>query len=543
MNGDDTIRALLRTSLKICAAGSAGISLLETSADGTSSFRWAAVVGAFEGAVGRRMQRETSPSGWCVDFEAPQHFRHPERVFSSVADLPVAEVLLVPLRTPDGRVIGTLWITTPSEDRQFDSSEVRILTHLADFTAFLLAHPPMRHEGDEGVHTVERSCAELAEACERLRAADRRKDEFLAMLGHEIRNPLGAIASAAVLLDASCEEVARCSHLLDIVKRQTRVITQLLDDLLDVSRMTLGKIDLKRCHVDLGDAVHQVADSLAKEANARQHVLEVRTSGDLQAFVDPMRLEQIVTNLLTNAIKYTDRGGYIVVSVRREGDVVVISVRDNGPGIDDGFLPYVFDLFSQAGATYDRAHGGLGLGLTLVRRLAEAHGGHVEVRSDGLGKGSEFLVTLPATEPGRRGGLNPLSGVRANDIGSRPLRVLVVDDDVDSASLTGEMLTLFGHEVHVVNDPVAALDTAAALDWDLILLDIGLPGMDGYEVTRRMRAGRAHRARIVAVSGFGGAPDRQRSLAAGCDEHLLKPVSVDDLRDVVARTAIRPLSS
>jgi CheY-like chemotaxis protein len=359
------------------------------------------------------------------------------------------------------------------------------------------------------------------------------------MLGHELRNPLGAIASAAVLLNAtSYEESAHCSRLLDIVKRQTRVITKLLDDMLDVSRITHGKIDLKRCHVDLGDAVHQVADGLAKEANARQHVLEVCTSGDLQAFVDPMRIEQIVTNLLINAIKYTDCGGHIVVSVRRESNVVVVSVRDNGPGIDNGFLPYVFDLFSQGGATCDRAHGGLGLGLTLVRRLAEAHGGHVEVRSDGLGKGSEFLVTLLAAEPSsQRGGSSPCRVECARDIGSRPLRVLVVDDEVDSAALIGEILTLGGHEVHVVNDPVAALDAAAAFDWNLILLDIGLPGIDGYEVTRRMRVGRAHRARIVAVSGFGGAPDRQRSLAAGCDEHLLKPVSEDDLREVLARAA------
>lgn len=532
---NDVLDALLRASLEICGAGSAGVSLLEVGADGVEQFRWVALVGEVADHIGRLIPRYESPCGVCLDYNSPQLFERPARLFRYLEPNNIVECLHYPFFAKNGRIVGVLWIFAHENGRRFDTEDVRIISSFADFAAFALARQSAEHDR-ERLHAAER-CArsELAEACERLRNADMRKDEFLAMLGHELRNPLGAVANAVTLLENQTGGGPRTGRLIDVIRRQTRVMTQLLDDLLDVSRVTLGKIELRRRRIDLGRVVHQVVDGLTKEALAREHQLTIDIGESLFGIVDPTRLEQVASNLLTNAIKYTDRGGHISVTLRRDGDGAVLSVRDDGPGIAADFLPYVFDLFSQGGATTDRAQGGLGLGLTLVRRLVELHGGRVEVRSEGIGKGSEFLVRLPLADAEGATGADATGAVKAIVAPPRRLRVLVVDDDSDTAALSGEMLALLGHDPHVVNEPQAALDAAAATDWDLILLDIGLPGIDGYEVSRRLRAGRARKARLVAVSGFGGAPDRHRSFAAGCDEHLVKPLAVEDLREMLQR--------
>jgi signal transduction histidine kinase/ActR/RegA family two-component response regulator len=396
-----------------------------------------------------------------------------------------------------------------------------------------------------------RSEATLAEQTRQLQDADWRKDEFLAMLAHELRNPLAPILNAVQLLqhDGSDAQLAWC---LAVIERQTRHLTRLVDDLLDISRITRGIIELRMAPLDLADILARAIETSRPLIEARQHRLHVRfPRGRVGVTGDLVRLTQVVSNLLTNAAKFTDEGGEIRLSVDADAEGVAIRVRDSGRGIDQRKLSRLFDLFFQVDRTVTRAEGGLGIGLSLVKHLVDLHGGSVEVQSRGLGTGSEFCVRLPlladpSSLPLGRGIDSREGGEGREEMSSTPavggLRILVVDDNQDAANSLGSLLTHLGGRVELAFDGPTALQRLAARGVDLVILDIAMPGMDGHEVARRIRArGELEQPILIAMSGLGQSADRQRSLEAGCDEHLVKPVPLDVLESLIsARWGLRP---
>jgi len=396
------------------------------------------------------------------------------------------------------------------------------------------------HLSEEQVEFLRTVCHYVAVAQERVRAeeglrdAARRKDEFLAMLAHELRNPLAPVANAIEIMRThSGREPAERARA--VVERQLGHMTRLIEDLLDVSRINTGKITLKTQRLDLVAAVERAIETTRSFISASAHTLSVQLPPEpLYGNVDPVRLEQVVTNLLNNAAKYTEPGGQIRVCVERFGECARIRVRDTGIGISPGLLGQVFDLFTQGERGLDRSQGGLGLGLTLVRNLVHLHGGSVEALSEGPGCGSEFVVTLPLAEA-----VVPESVQRAESrepgparrsVGPNPHRLLVVDDNRDSAETLAELAEIWGFEVETAYDGLAALKRAGEWEPGLLFLDIGMPGLNGYEVARRLR--QDHRfidATFVALTGYGQAEDIERSKAAGFDHHLVKPVDIGKL--------------
>lgn len=372
---------------------------------------------------------------------------------------------------------------------------------------------------------------------ETLREADRRKDEFLAMLAHELRNPLAPIRNATQVLKLLGPADANQQWAREVIERQTQHLTRLVDDLLDVSRITRGKVTLQRESVDLSAIVHRAVEASRPLLDARRHRLSIDLAPDpLHVDGDLTRLVQVVGNLLNNAAKYTDEGGHIRISSLRDGDEARISICDDGMGIPADLLPHVFDLFTQANRSLDRSQGGLGIGLTLVRRLIEMHGGRVEAFSEGAGRGSEFVVRLPALpvtnghQPGSgHSGASPSPNQNAS------FRVLVVEDNIDSAQMMAFMLRLDGYEVSVIHDGSDAHNAARAFRPSVILCDIGLPGLNGYEVAAQLRTDADLKdIRLVALTGYGQEEDRRRSRDAGFDFHLIKPVDPVVLGELLA---------
>jgi PAS domain S-box-containing protein len=361
---------------------------------------------------------------------------------------------------------------------------------------------------------------------EELRKNDQRKDEFLAMLAHELRNPLAAIGQA-VALATRTSDPEHVHWSLGVADRQVRHLSRLIDDLLDVSRISRGKIELRRELVEATSLLEHAVEVVRPLLDERGHRLEMTIErGRLWVHADPTRLEQVVVNLLTNAAKFSNNGGRVALSARVVSRELVIRVRDEGIGIPPNDIPAMFQLFAQGDRTLARAEGGLGIGLTVVKLLVEMHGGSVAAASEGVDCGSEFTVRLPAAAPP---GVVP-SAAQAPRQSPRAgqLRILIVDDNQDSAASLATLLRLVGHEVAAVHSGPEAIESARARIPDLILLDIGLPGMDGFEVASRLRREPSCRdTTIVAVSGYGQEEDRRRSREAGCDDHLVKPVDCD----------------
>jgi signal transduction histidine kinase/CheY-like chemotaxis protein len=359
-------------------------------------------------------------------------------------------------------------------------------------------------------------------------AASRAKDEFLAMLGHELRNPLGAISNATRVLHQIGDQATR---LQDIIGRQTHHLARLLDDLLDVSRMTSGKILLHRQAVDLRETVAHSLAALEHEGKTGRHDVQVDTESAV-VDGDPTRLEQVVRNLLDNALKYTPAGGRVTVSVRREGDEAVLRVSDTGAGIAPDVLPRVFDLFVQAERSLDRSMGGLGLGLTLVRRLVELHGGSVAAASPGPERGSEFLVRLPHWLEALPPAPTPELATNA----SRSRRVLVIEDNRDAREGLRMLLETWGHRVEEASDGQRGLELALASRPEVALIDVGLPGLDGYAVARGIQAAPGGQVvLLVAVTGYGQPEDAERSREAGFHAHMVKPIDPDELATILTR--------
>ena len=366
--------------------------------------------------------------------------------------------------------------------------------------------------------------AERSRVEQALKEADRRKDEFLAILAHELRNPLAALSASARLLGRQAQKPEVAAMACNAVQRQVSHMARLLDDLLDVSRISHGRMQLHMDRVDVKEVVRSAVEMVRPQMESKQHALQVELGAqDAPVLADAVRLIQVIANLLNNSVKYTPAGGQIHIELRSNRKEVLVLVRDNGIGIAPDALDQVFDMFSQAGRTSSEAQGGLGIGLTLVKGLVRLHGGNVRALSDGEGRGSEFTITLPrahdAVQP------LPTSRPDISTEGIRPLRILVADDNLDSAMSWSALIEDGGHQVVTAYDGRAALEAAEQLHPQVALLDIGMPHLDGYEVARRIRASTWGReAMLVAVTGWGQAKDRALAREAGFDEHFTKPL-------------------
>ena len=514
---DELIRELLA---RLCHTldGDAAVILRKTVEDGETVLRVRAALGLDE-----PLQRETRvPIGFgfagriaaerqpmvvdALDEEA-------EDVSPYIRQKGIRSLAGVPLLTDDG-LLGVLHVGSV-EVRRFRADEVDLLQMAAERIAAAIERAERRD--------VERQAREAAEA------ANRAKDEFLALLSHELRNPLAAMMNAVVI--ARLDEGQR-ERALDIARRQTQHLSRIVDDLLDVARITQGRITLCREPLLLAQVVERAIEATRTWMEDRKHQVNVSLPTDmLMIDGDPVRLEQITTNLLTNAAKYTSPGGRIEVALEREGGQAVLRVSDNGMGVSADLLPRIFDLFAQGERGLDRSEGGLGVGLSVVKRLVEMHGGTIAAHSGGAGTGSEFVVRLPALAavPEQRRLPSIVAGHRAH------ARVLIVEDNPDASDALHMLLELLGHKVAVVRDGPAALEAVRESIPDVALVDIGLPGMDGYEVARRARPlASPGQMTLIALTGYGRDEDKARALAAGFDYHLTKPVDVDALRTLLS---------
>jgi PAS domain S-box-containing protein len=369
---------------------------------------------------------------------------------------------------------------------------------------------------------------------EQLIQADRKKDEFLAMLGHELRNPLAAIGNAVLVAQTPGLENRR-DWSLQVIKRQVEQLSNLIDDLMDASRVRLGKIELRRDHIDLAPVLRRAVDAVQPYVDERRQHIEISLPDrPLAVTADPTRLEQVFVNLLSNASKYSHDDGRIHVDVTTDTDRIVARVRDEGVGLEPGMAARIFDLFVQAETTLDRSKGGLGIGLSLARRLIELHGGSIVARSEGLGRGSEFIVTLPLAAPLSSSPSDESVSTAVGD-SSPDTTVLVVDDNVDAANALSLLLEAQGFRVVVAHDGGDALKRADEAQPHIVLMDLGLPVLDGYQVATALRARPNGSAlTLVAVSGYGPDQNPERSGAAGFDHHLVKPIDCTALLDLLA---------
>jgi signal transduction histidine kinase/DNA-binding response OmpR family regulator len=418
----------------------------------------------------------------------------------------VRSAVVLPLRAR-GRTLGVLTLALGPSGRRHDASEFALAEDLAGRAGIALDN------------------ARLYKDVER---ADRQKNEFLSMLAHELRNPLAPIRNAAEVLRLSGLDQPQVRWAREVIDRQLSHLVRLVDDLLDVSRITRGKIALKPEPTDLAVVVQHAVEASRPVIEQANHRLEVHVPPEpVWVNGDPARMTQVLTNLLNNAAKYTEEGGRVILTLTRQGGEAVVQVRDTGVGIPAEMLGAVFDLFTQVDRSLDRAQGGLGIGLTLVKRLVAKHGGTVEAHSEGPGKGSEFVVRLPllAGPPP----VVPIQSAGRPTVGAG-LRVLLVDDNVDGADSLAALVRLAGHDTRVAHDGPGALAAAADFRPHVVVLDIGLPGLTGYEVARRLRDD-PHLAGVslVAVTGYGRDEDREQARQAGFDHHLVKPVVFAEL--------------
>jgi signal transduction histidine kinase/ActR/RegA family two-component response regulator len=459
-------------------------------------------------------------TGQALWLERGEDLRRPHTTSDEMSRLTQTEAVAALPLSVDGRIVGAMGFGF-AQERVFLPEDRELGFTLASLAAAALDRVRLYHEAEAARQAAE--------------AASQAKDEFLAMLGHELRNPLAPIATALELMSLKLGDLAHKERA--VIARQVSHLTRLVGDLLDVSRITRGKITLHRAPIELARVVAMAIERVSPLLEEKQHALAVDVPPrGLVIEADEDRLCQIVTNLLTNAARYTDRGGHIAIRARVAGDAVELVVQDDGVGIEPQLLPRIFELFVQGTRSLDRREGGLGLGLAVVERLVALHGGSVHVHSDGSGEGSAFTIRLPlarvpAAQPAPR---DPAPAPAPAS--PRRLRVLVVDDNQDAAELVAHALEAQGHETRVVFDGLSAIKHASEGWPDVVLLDIGLPVMDGYETARRLRAlPGAAALRLIALTGYGQESDRRRTREAGFDEHLTKPTPLPQLLEAVAR--------
>ena len=448
----------------------------------------------------------------------------PERLTETLREQPPWSDLPIVLLSPRGAESATaVWAMNNLSNLTVLEQPVRVMTLVSALRTAVKARQRQY---------------ELRDRLEALRLADRQKDEFLATLSHELRNPLAPIRNALHIMRLAGADQETRTRLMDTLERQVGNVIRLVDDLLELSRVNQGRIELRKQRLSLSTVLRGALEVSAPLVEAAGHELIVSEPAEkILIHADPVRMNQIVANLLNNAAKYTERGGRVSVATRLEGADAVISVRDTGIGIPPEMLTRIFDLFVQVDPGDTVSRQGLGIGLTLVKRLVEMHGGTVVARSEGRGTGSEFIVRLPAFSdqraPGSGGERRPGGERRRQE--SRTYRILVVDDFHDSADSLAALLRLLGHEVRVAYDGPAALAMADAFQPEAALLDIGMPGMDGIELAKQLRQQRSSKELLlIALTGYGRDEDKRRSLEAGFDSHLVKPVDLPALNALLA---------
>ncbi|HEY9110529.1 MAG TPA: PAS domain S-box protein [Rhodanobacteraceae bacterium] len=437
--------------------------------------------------------------------------------------LPVRSYLAVPVKAASGEVLGALFFGHP---------EPGVFTERAEqLVAAVAAQAAVAVESAHAHQALIREIDQRKQAEQALSQADRQKDEFLAMLAHELRNPLAPIRNATEILSHMLANDTDAQAALGMIKRQGALLSRLVDDLLDVSRITAGRIQLERKVIDLATVITQALETVESQVREKRQTLSVTALSYEHLYVegDFARLLQCVSNILANAIKYTEPGGEIRVLTRGDRDSAFIEISDTGAGLPPELIPQIFDLFVQSDRTLDRAQGGLGVGLAVVKRLVEMHKGEVTARSEGLGRGSTFEIRLP-----RIARPAPVSAV-GERFESEPRRVLVVDDNTDAADSLGLLLRFNGHETHVVYSGKDALASIESFKPDVAVLDIGLPEMNGYDLARQIRKmPQSKTLRLIALTGYGQTGDQQRAYAAGFDGHLVKPVTLAALEHAMA---------
>ncbi|MFZ1886389.1 MAG: ATP-binding protein [Candidatus Binataceae bacterium] len=514
-NPRNMLQKLVEIAVELCEADTAGISILEGDV-----FRWESLAGVFAARRNNTMPRDASPCGVCIDQNATQLMYLADRCFPALAAEPrFVEALLVPFQH-NNTPVGTVWIVAHTEQRKFDREDERVVRTLARFAS---------------------AGWQLWKAYATEAESSQSKDRFLAMMGHELRNPLAAISGANDVMQSLGIDDPRAVQAMGVVARQSKHLSRMVDDLIDLTRISHAKLKLQKERVELGAALDQAVNTIRPQIESRQHRLSIDIPATpITLDADPVRLSQMLANLLDNAAKFTPNGGEISITAELTDDQVLISVRDTGFGIPKNQIDNIFDLFMQLDTSQTTASRGLGMGLSLVRNLAQLHGGSVEVVSAGPGQGSVFTLRLPIfpdsslpTSSSRDETKSPIE----KSVGSFGVhRVLLVDDDDDVAQSMGALLALDGHTVSIANDAKLALETLRTFAPDVVFLDLGLPRIDGYQVARRMRSATMKEDLvIIAVSGYGEEEHRRRSKEAGCDGHLVKPVQPEVLRSLLRR--------
>jgi len=510
------LQCLADLAMELCHAGSAGVSLLEPGVPGQRVFRWVALSGEYRAYIGGTTPEGFSPCGVCLERGAPQLYADPSRVFTYLSDAtpPIVEGLVIPLRSFLGS-LGTIWIVSHGE-RRFNNSDVAVMTTLGDFTSAAFA---------------------LQRAREQAEAASRAKDEFLAVVSHELRSPLTGIVGWSELLLAGRATPAAAARALESIHANARRQEAMVEDLLDASRAVTGRLRLHDAVTDLSVLVRAAIETVADQAHASGLAIEALIDGSVPFRGDPERLLQVVGNLLGNAVKFTPKGGSITVALKTTSAGVEISVRDTGIGIAPQMLSDVFDPFRQADGSSTRRNGGLGLGLTIARRLVEQHDGTMDAESDGLGRGATFTVRLPQARlsPERPMAL-PLATVRDRLLAG--VTVLVVDDEPDIRDLLACTLEEAGAIPTTAENADEAVDLLARQPVDVLLADLGMPGKDGYYLMARLGSdGAATRpGTAIAVTAFTAERDRRRVAAAGFDHHVSKPIDFDALLRLIGES-------
>lgn len=547
---DTILQVLAEKVLELLNAGSAGLSLLTK--DG-QRLCWAAVAGQWSVHVGAGTPRDFGPDGDVLARDAPLLFTHWERRYPYLAAVVplVEQALLLPFHV-DGKAVGTVWAMVHEGERRFDAEDLRLLRNLARFAS--AAYQAVNMLGAVGERRAALSLLEdavqaralaenslarlraneeqLRRSEEALRDADQRKDEFLALLAHELRNPLAPLRYALAANRKADRTPEQRRWADEIMERQVAHMSRLLDDLLDISRITRGTLELKKAPAELTSVLSAAIETARPLLDARHHSLSLDFPHEaMRLEADAVRLAQVFSNLLINAAKYTDPHGRIQLGARREGNELLVSVRDNGIGISADMAPRLFTMFAQADGVRDRTEGGLGVGLALVRGIVALHGGTVCAHSEGPGRGSEFIVTLPISEPAAEIA-QPADA--ADTVAGMGLRILVADDNRDAADTCAALLEISGHHVQTAYSGRQALELAASFRPHAVLLDIGLPDLSGYALAKHIRESSwGQRTRLVAVTGWGQSEDRRRAYEAGFDHHLAKPVDPEALESAL----------
>jgi len=545
---DTLLQAIADAALGACHAGSAGISLLETTSEGAAVFRWRAVAGACAGFEGRTTAWAECPCGMTLELGAPQLFVEPHTYFKSLRDTGavITEGIItpIPIRCPASKQLGAIWVASHDAHR-FDREDLRLLGNLAVLAGAALTLLDAQQAAEAETEAAQQARRALEDAAHR-------RDEFIAMLGHELRNPMAPIDSSIAALKVLCAGQEQANDVLAIAQRQMRQLRTLVDDLLDAARLRHGKLAIKYSRTSLNEIVYDAITALKHHIDARKHRLVIEgLDQPVQVRADHVRLSQVVGNLLSNAAKYTPAGGTLQLRVQTEtdsaaedaavGGMVSIVIEDNGVGMSPEALDHVFELFAQSPSSARRSEGGLGIGLAVAKRLIELHDGTITLDSQGVGRNGAVMLRLPILDRETRTAHDATAAPAATS--AEPSRILLVDDNADALDALHLLLELEGHDVIVARSGRDALKVAAQTLPEVGIIDIGMPEMDGFEVARAIRSNKAlAHMFLIALTGYSSESDKSRALAAGFDYHLTKPVSMERLADVLSHRDGRNIS-